>query len=80
MQTLRLLLATFAISLAACKEGPDVTVCIMRAIPTEPEPYFLCVPPDGDTYRLSPELADKYVAFSSEDAEKLLSYCGVSKK
>lgn len=63
-------------SLASCQNGPKVTVCVSR-----PESKgFICVDGDQNQTTLLYEDSDKYVAFSPDDAQALIEYCGVKKQ
>jgi hypothetical protein len=58
---------------SSCKNGPKVSVCISKP----DSGGFVCVDPEDNTFMIEYQNSDKMVAFSPEDAEKLISSCGV---
>ena len=71
----RILSAGVLLSLySSCgRQGPVVDVCISRP----PSNGFVCVDKDQKVYLKAYADSDKYIAFSPDDARKLLQSCNI---
>lgn len=73
MQLKKFKILFILLSFTACNSGPKVDVCI-----SDPKNNgFQCVDKNQKKYFLKYQDSDNYVAFSSEDARTLLTYCGM---
>lgn len=67
-----IVLLSFLLSSSGCKTGPQVTVCVSDPA----RGVFDCWSESTQTAStLTYAESDKYVAFSPDDAKKLLDYC-----
>jgi hypothetical protein len=65
-----LLLATLLASLNACKQGPEVTVCLLDVTNSQ----LACSDPDNNVLFIPFAQADGYIAMAPEDFQKILDY------
>lgn len=67
----RLIFPVLSAVCSGCVSGPKVVVCISDPI----NHGFQCSDPDDNRSFLSYDDSENYVAFSPDDAKKLLQYC-----